>query len=61
MLKQLTPHQYAELVGKEVSNIQKQVKRAYKNGTLLPHTLKIDRYSRFYLLTVNTDKEGKLI
>lgn len=55
--EKLTPKQYAD---KRKISLQ-AVTKAIREKHNLPSVVKVEKFNRFYLLTVNVDKTGELI
>lgn len=55
MERKITPKEYADLRGKTLQGVTK----AIRSGHCMPGVLKIDKYGRFYLLTVDIRKIKK--
>lgn len=53
--KRITPEQYAEWYGCTLQNITWHLRK----GNVLPHVIKVIKYSRFYLLEVPESLSAK--
>lgn len=58
---QLTPKEYAAKRNISPQAAIKAIKKWEKQNILPPSVTKIEKYGRFYLLTVTVDKKGNLI
>lgn len=57
MRKQLTPKEYADLRGLSTQCVIKRLQR----DKPLPGVVNVKRFSRFYVLEADVDKDGKLM
>jgi hypothetical protein len=59
---QLTPKQYADIRGISLQSVTEAIRfRSEGKKSFMPGVLKIDKFGRFYLLTVSVDDSGNIV
>ncbi|MCK8493777.1 hypothetical protein M0L20_18065 [Spirosoma sp. RP8] len=56
MKKKMTPKEYAEMRSISLSAVTKQIRQ----GADIPYVKKIEKFGRFYLLTIDLDQNGEI-